>query len=70
MFALVRFFFVFYLGWMSAVWIYNVQLPVESLQDSIRNRVAQIKKSKFLGMNLFETPQDTKDISLPKELKP
>ena len=70
MFALIRLIFVFYLGWMSAVWIYDVQLPVESLQDSIRNKVAQIKKSKFLGMSLFETPRNNEDISLPKELKP
>jgi len=70
MFALIRFIFVFYLGWMSAVWIYDVQLPVESLQDSIRNQVSQIKKSKFLGMSLFETPRNNEDISLPKELKP
>lgn len=70
MFALIRFVFVFYLGWMSAVWIYDVQLPVESLQDSISNKVAQIKKSKFLGVNLFETPRSNEDISLPNELNP
>ena len=70
MLALVRFLFVFFLGWMCAVWIYNVQLPVESLQDLINNKVENIKSSKFLGVRLFETRQDTEDISLPKELKP
>jgi hypothetical protein len=55
---------------MCAVWIYNVQLPVESLQDLINNKVENIKSSKFLGVRLFETRQDTEDISLPKELKP
>lgn len=70
MLALVRFLFVFFLGWMGAIWIYDVQLPVESLQDLIHNRVEQIKNSELLGMRLFETPQDTQDISLPKELKP
>ena len=70
MLALVRFLFVFSLGWIGAVWIYDVQLPVESLQDLVHNRVEQIKNSELLGMRLFETPQDTKDISLPKELKP
>ena len=61
---------MFFLGWMGAIWIYDVQHPVESLQDSLHNKVANIKNSKLLGMRLFETPQDTKDISLPKELKP
>ena len=70
MFALVRFLFVFSLGWMGAVWIYDVPLPVESLQDSIHKKVENIKNSKLLGMRLFEKPQNTKDISLPKELKP
>ena len=70
MFALVRFLFVFFLGWMGATWIYDVQFPVESLQDSIHNKVKNIKNSKLLGMRLFEKPQNTKDISLPKELKP
>ena len=70
MITLIRFLFVFSLGWMGAVWIYDVQLPVESLQNLVHNRVEQIKNSELLGMRLFETPQDTKDISLPKELKP
>ena len=70
MFALVRFLFVFFLGWMGAIWVYDVQLPVESLKDSIHNKVKYIKNYEFLGMRLFETPQDTKDTSLPKELKP
>jgi len=54
---------------MCAVWIYNAQLPVESLQDLINNKVENIKSSKFLGIHLFET-RHTEDISLPKELKP
>ena len=70
MLALIRFLFVFSLGWMGAVWIYDVQLPVKSLQDLIHNRVEHIKNYELLGMRLFETPQDTKDFSLPKELKP
>ena len=70
MFGLLRFLFVFFLGWMGAVWIYDVQLPVESLQDSIRFKVENIRNSKLFGMRLFETPQSTEDISLPKELKP
>ena len=70
MLALVRFLFVFFLGWMGAVWAYDIQLPIESLQDSMHNKVKHLKSSKILGMRLFETPQDTKDISLPKELKP
>ena len=70
MLALIRFLFVFFLGWMGAVWAYDVRLPVESLQDSINSKVEDIKNSKFLGMRLFETPQGAKDISLPKELKP
>ena len=43
MLALVRFLFVFSLGWMSAVWVYDVQLPVESLQDLMHNKVENIK---------------------------
>ena len=70
MLALIRFLFIFFLGWMGAIWIYDVQLPVESLQDSIHKKVDNIKNAKFLGMRLFETLQDTKDFSLPKELKP
>ena len=70
MFALVRFLFVFSLGWMSAVWIYDVQLPVESLESLVHKKIENFKNSEFLGMRLFETPQKTKDISLPKELKP
>ena len=70
MLALVRFLFVFFLGWMGAVWAYDIQLPIESLQDSMHKKVKHFKSSKILGMRLFETPQDTKDISLPKELKP
>ena len=70
MFALIRFLFVFSLGWISAVWVYDVKLPVKSLQDLIHTKVEYIKNSEFLGMPLFETTQDTEDISLPKELKP
>ena len=70
MFGLFRFLFIFFLGWMGAVLIYDVRLPVESLQDKISNKVKNIKNSEFLGMRLFEKPQGTKDISLPQELKP
>ena len=42
MLALVRFLFVFFLGWMGAIWIYDVQFPVGSLQDSINNKVENI----------------------------
>ena len=70
MFALLRFLFVFSLGWIGAVWVYDVKLPVESVQDLIHNKVKDIKNSEFLGMRLFEKLQDTKDISLPRELKP
>ena len=70
MVALLRFLFVFFLGWMGAVWVYDVKLPVESVQDLIHNKVKDIKNSEFLGMRLFEKLQDTEDISLPRELKP
>ena len=70
MLGIVKFLFVFFLGWVSAVWVYDVQLPVEVLQDSIRKKVENIKNSKFLGIRLFEKPRDTDDISLPRELKP
>ena len=70
MFGLLRFLFVFFLGWMGAVLVYDVQLSVESLQDKISNKIKNIKNSEFLGIRLFEKPQGTKDISLPRELKP
>ena len=70
MLALVRFLFVFFLGWMGAIWVYDVQHPVESLQDLIHNKVESIKNAELFGMRLFETPRDTEDISLPDELKP
>ena len=70
MFVTIRFLFVFSLGWICAVWIYNVQFPVKSLQDLVHYRVEQFKNFELLGMRLFETPQNNKDISLPKELKP
>ena len=68
--ALIKFLFVFFLGWMAAVWIYSVELPLESLQDSMHHKVESIKNAKLFGMRLFEKEQGAKDISLPKELNP
>ena len=68
--ALIKFLFVFFLGWMSAVWIYSVKLPLESLQDSMHHKVESIKNTKLFGIRLFEKEKVSKDISLPKELSP
>ncbi len=70
MVALVRFLFIFFLGWICAVWIYDVPFPVKTLPEIIRNKVENFKNAEFLGMRLFEKPKDTEDISLPDELKP
>ena len=45
MLAIIRFLFVFSLGWIGAVWVYDVKLPVESVQDLIHNKVKDIKNS-------------------------
>ena len=70
MLTIIRFVFIFSLGWMGAVWAYDVKLPVASLKDFVHNKVENIKDFKFLGVPLFETPKEKKDISLPEELRP
>ena len=33
MFTLLRFLFIFFLGWISAVWIYDVHSPMQTLSN-------------------------------------
>ena len=70
MVALVRFLFIFFLGWICAVWIYDVPFSVKRLPEIIRNKVEFFKNAEFLGMRLFEKPKGTEDISLLNGLKP
>ena len=70
MVALIQFLFTFFLGWIFAVWIYDVPFPVKRFPEIIHNKVENFKNAEFLGMRLFEKPKDTEDISLPDELKP
>ena len=71
MVALLRFVFVFLLGWICTVWIYDVPFPVKSLPELARNKIEILKNIEFLGMRVFEKPRNTtEDISLPNELRP
>ena len=70
MVALVRFLFIFFLGWICAVWTYDVPFPIKTLPEIVHNKIENFKNAKILGIRLFEKPKQTEDISLPNELKP
>ena len=71
MVALMRFLFIFFFGWICAVWIYAVPSPVKKLPEIIQNKVEDFKNAEFLGMRVFDKLEDTTEgISLPDQLKP
>ena len=69
MVVLLRFLFIFFFGWICAVWIYDVPFPLKTLPEIIHNKLENFKNAELLGMRLFEKQKDTEDISLPDELK-
>ena len=71
MIALIRVFFIFFLGWICATWIYDVPFPAKRLPELIHSKVEGFRNAKLLGMRVFEELEDTtEDISLPDQLKP